>query len=150
MPVKLIYWNNSIQRINIFITTNIYQAQPLKIVEKLPRRQLQEGSVISKKLISHFDVNVYAGIVWILKQFKAFVLKNLIEWESAEWKPALISQYLLSRILLFYYIQLWIFLLFSMSLVVVFIWIGSSICIFTDVIDTSAPLKDRETCFMRS
>ena len=68
--------------------------------------------MISKKLISHFDVNVYAGIVWILKQFKAFVLKNLIEQESAKWKPALIPRYLLSRILLFYYIQLWVFFAF--------------------------------------
>ena len=46
--LKLSYWNKLIQRTNIIITTNEYQEQPLTIIEKLPKRQLWGGSVISK------------------------------------------------------------------------------------------------------
>ena len=38
--LKLIYWNESIQRINIIITTDEYQEQPPTIEEKFSRRQL--------------------------------------------------------------------------------------------------------------
>ena len=61
--LKIIYWNKSMQRINIIIT-NEHQEQRLTTIQKFPRRQL----FFSKKLISHFDIN-------ILSQPVAFVLK---------------------------------------------------------------------------
>ena len=60
---------------NIIITTNEYQEQLLTIIEKFPRRQLRGGHVISEKLISHFDMNVFPKVVWILLQLTAFLLK---------------------------------------------------------------------------
>ena len=57
-----------IKRINIIITTNEYQEQPLKINEKFPRRHLWGRSVISKKLISHFHMNVFPRVVSTLSQ----------------------------------------------------------------------------------
>ena len=70
--LKLMYWNKSI---NIMITTNKYQEQPPTIIEKFPKRQLWGGSVLSKKLISYFDMNVLSRTVWILSQLTAFILK---------------------------------------------------------------------------
>ena len=55
----------------------------------------------SKKLTSHFDMNVFPRIVWILLQLTAFVLKrqqkNLRGQKSIVWKTALVPQYLLTR-----------------------------------------------------
>ena len=59
--------------------------------------------MISKKLISDFDLNVFLVVVWILSQLTAFVLKlqqkNLHGQKSAIWKTALIPQYLPTRML---------------------------------------------------
>ena len=45
-----------------------------------------------KRLISHFDVNVFPRVVWILPQLTAFVLKlqkkNLCGQKSIVWKIA--------------------------------------------------------------
>ena len=59
---------STIKRINIIITTNQYQEQPQKINERFPRRPLWRRSVISKKLISHFHMNVFPRVVSILSQ----------------------------------------------------------------------------------
>ena len=67
--LKLIYWNKSIQRINIIITTNQYQEEPPAIIEKFPRRQLWEGSVIWKNLMSHFDMNIFPELFWYCHNF---------------------------------------------------------------------------------
>ena len=108
------------------------------------------GSVISKKLISHFDLNVFSRVVWILWQLTAFILelnqKNLPGRKSTAWNTALITQYLLkldlSEICLLY------------SAVDFFIFFskpdgglhgtGLSICVFTNTVNNSAHLKDRE------
>ena len=57
--------------------------------------------MISKKLMLHFNQNVFLRVAWILSQITAFVLKlqqkNL--QNSAIWKTTLIPQYLLTRML---------------------------------------------------
>ena len=91
-----------IKRINIIITTNEYQEQPPKINEKFPRRHLWGRSVISKKLISHFHMNVFPRVVSTLSQQLLLKLqqKNLHRQKFTEWKTSvLIPQYLLSRML---------------------------------------------------
>ena len=71
------------------MTTNEYQEQPPKIIEKFSKRQLWEESVISK---GYFNVNVFPRVVWILSQLTAFVLKlqqkNLSGQKSIVWKTA--------------------------------------------------------------
>ena len=56
---------------------------------------------MSKKLISHFGMNIFSRIVWVLSQPTAFVLKpqqkNLRGQKSIVWKTALVLQYLLTR-----------------------------------------------------
>ena len=64
------------------------------------------GCAIFKKLISHFDLNVFLIAVWILLQLTAFVLKlqqkNLHGQKSTVWKTALILNiYLLECCLLY-------------------------------------------------
>ena len=80
---------------------NEYQEQPLKINWKFPRRHLWGRSVISKKLISHFDMNVFPRVLSILSQqlFLKLQQKNLHRQRFTEWKTALIPQHLLSRML---------------------------------------------------
>ena len=82
--LKLSYWNKSIQRINIIITTNECQKQTLTILEKFPRKHIWGGSVISKNLISHFDMNVFPRVAWIFSQLKAFVLK--LQQKKNPWR----------------------------------------------------------------
>ena len=57
--------------------------------------------MILRKLISHFDINVFPRVVWILSQLTAFVLKfqqkNLDEQKSTVWKTVIIPQYLLTK-----------------------------------------------------
>ena len=57
--------------------------------------------MISKKLMLHFNQNVFLRVAWILSQITAFVLKlqqkNL--QNSTIWKTTLIPQYLLTRML---------------------------------------------------
>ena len=57
--------------------------------------------MISKKLVSYFDLNVFQRVVWMLSQLTAFVLKlrpeNLHGQKSTDWKTAIILQYLLTR-----------------------------------------------------
>ena len=53
-------------RFPIIITTNKYQEQPPTIIEKFTRKQLSGRSVIPKKLIAHFDMNIFSRVVWIL------------------------------------------------------------------------------------
>ena len=59
--------------------------------------------MISKNLISHFHMNVFSRVVWILSQLTAFVLKpqqkNVPGQKSIVWKTALVPQYLLTRML---------------------------------------------------
>ena len=76
--------------------------------------------MILKKLISHFDVNVFPRVVWILSQPTAFLLKlqqkNLRGQKCIACKTALVPQYLLECCLLCQ--------LFSASLMVVSTEIG--------------------------
>ena len=98
------------------------QEEPSTMIENFPRRQLWGGCAISKKLILHFDQNVFSIIVCILSQLIALVEK--FPWtKSTVWKTALIPQYLLTR--------WW------------FHWNGLS-CVFTNTMNNSAPFKDRE------
>ena len=59
--------------------------------------------MISKKLISQIDMNVFPRVVWMFSQLKALVLKfpqeNLDGQKSTVWKAVTISQYLLTRML---------------------------------------------------
>ena len=59
--------------------------------------------MISKKLISHFDLNVFWTVAWIFSQLATFVLKfqqkNFHGQKSTVWKTVLIPQYLLTRML---------------------------------------------------
>ena len=59
--------------------------------------------MISRKLISHFDINVFPRVVWILSQLTAFVLKflqkNLDGQKSTVWKAVMIPQYLRTKML---------------------------------------------------
>ena len=59
--------------------------------------------MISKKLISHFDLNVFYRVVLIFSQLATFVLKfqqkNFHGEKSTVWKSVLIPQYLLTRVL---------------------------------------------------
>ena len=52
-----------------------------------------EEEAIPKKLISHFDMNIFQKVVWILSQLIAFNLKlqqkNLRGQKSIVWKTAL-------------------------------------------------------------
>ena len=61
--------------------------------------------MILKKLISHFDMNVFSRVVRILSQPTASVLKlqqkNICGQKSVVWKAALVPQYLLERCLLY-------------------------------------------------
>ena len=83
-----------------------------------------------------------------MSQLRAFVLKlqkkNLHGQKYTVWKTDLIPQHLLTRML--YYIQLWIFSLFLTSLVVVSTETGNGllICVFTNTMNNSAQLEDRE------
>ena len=59
--------------------------------------------MISKKLISRFDLDVFTIVVSISSEVIAFVLKlqqkNLHGHKSTIWETALIPQYLLTRML---------------------------------------------------
>ena len=48
--------------------------------------------------MSHFNMNVFPRVVWILSQITTFALKlqqkNLHEQNSIVWKTALVHQYL--------------------------------------------------------
>ena len=59
--------------------------------------------MILKKLMSHFELNVFSGVGWILSQLTAFFLKlqqkNLHEQKSTVWKTALIPHYSLTRMM---------------------------------------------------
>ena len=52
--------------------------------------------MISSKLISHFDMNVFPRVVWILLIVETSAEKS--PWKtSIVWKTALVPQYLLTR-----------------------------------------------------
>ena len=59
--------------------------------------------MISKKLRSHFDMNVFPKVVWMLSQLTAFVLKlpqkNLDGQKSTVSKAVIIPQNSLTRML---------------------------------------------------
>ena len=92
----------------------------------------------------HFDLDVFSIVVWILPQLTAFVLKlqqkNLHGQKS---RYCVVYGKLPLECCLF---QLWNFSLFSASLMmVVFIEMGyQAICVFTNTMNSSAQLKDRE------
>ena len=92
---------STIKRINIIITTSEYQEQPQKINDNFPRRHLRGRSVISKKSISHFHMNVFPRVVSMLSQqlFLKLQQKNLHRQKFTQWKTTLIPQHLLSRML---------------------------------------------------
>ena len=64
------------QRTNIIITKNEYHEQPpsKKVISK---ETAMRGNCDFRKLISHFDMNVFPRLVWILSLLTAFVLKLL-------------------------------------------------------------------------
>ena len=74
-----------------------------KINEKFPRKHLWGRSVISKKLIPHFHMNVFPRVVSILSRqlFLKLQQKNLHRQKFTKWKTALIPQPLLSRMFSF-------------------------------------------------
>ena len=90
---------STIKQINIIITTNKCHEQPQKINEKFLRKHLWGRSVISKKLIPHFHMNVFPRVVLILPQqlFLKLQQKNLHRQKFTKWKTALLPQHLLSR-----------------------------------------------------
>ena len=92
---------STIKRINIIITTRENQEQPQKINENFPRRHLRGRSVIAKKSISHFHMNVFPRVVSMLSQqlFLKLQQKNLHRQKFTQWKITLIPQHLLSRML---------------------------------------------------
>ena len=92
---------STIKRINIIITTRENQEQPQKINENFPRRHLRGRSVIAKKSISHFHMNVFPRVVSMLSQqlFLKLQQKNLHRQKFTQWKTTLIPQHLLSRML---------------------------------------------------
>ena len=83
--------------------------------------------MISKKLISHSDMNVFLRVVWMLSQLTTFVLKlqqkNLRGQKSILWKTVLVPQYFLTGMLSIIF-NCELFSLFSANLVVVFIEMG--------------------------
>ena len=95
--------------------------------------------MISNKLISHFDMNVFPRVVWTLLQLTAFVLKlqqkNVRGKKAIVWKTALIPQYFLSR--------MWS-IIFSCMSDCIFHWNGTPMCVFTNIMNNSAQFKDRE------
>ena len=101
--------------------------------------------MIWKKLISHFDMNVFLRVVWILSQLTAFVLKlqqeNLHEQRSTVWKTAKILQYLLESSLL--YLAVHILAIFNKSDDGVH-WSGLLVCVFTNIMNNRAQLKEGE------
>ena len=94
---------STIKQINIIITTNKCHEQPQKINEKFLRKHLWGRSVISKKLIPHFHMNVFPRVVSILSRqlFLKLQQKNLHRQKFTKWKTALIPQPLLSRMFSF-------------------------------------------------
>ena len=54
---------------------NEHQEQPLKIIGKYPTRQVWGGTVI--EWTSHFDMNVFPRVVWILSQVTSLDLQIL-------------------------------------------------------------------------
>ena len=83
--------------------------------------------MISKKLILHFDLNVFWRVVWIFSQLTTFVLKfqqkNFHGQKSTVCKTALIPQYLLTRMVSILFSNEF-FSLFLLSLMVVSIEMG--------------------------
>ena len=105
-------------------------------------------SVTSKKLISHFDLNVFSRVVWILSQFTAFALKlqqkKLHGRKSTAWSTALITQYLLNLLeccLLYSAVDFFIFFNKADG---GFHGNGLSICVFTNIMNNCVYLKGRE------
>ena len=96
------------------------RSNPQNNDREIPKKTAMRRKCDFKKLISHFDLNVFWRVVWILSQIAPIVLKlrqkNLHGQKSAIWKTALIPQYLLTRKLS---IISWVFSLFSASLTVV-------------------------------
>ena len=102
----------------------------------------------SKKLISHFDLNVFSRVVWILSQFTAFALKlqqkKLHGRKSTAWSTALITQYLLNLLeccLLYSAVDFFIFFNKADG---GFHGNGLSICVFTNTMNNCVHLKGRE------
>ena len=89
-------------------------------------------------------MDVFPRVVWIMSQLTAFVLKlqqkNLHGQKSIVWKTALLPQYLLTRMWSFIF-SCDFFLLFSANLMVID---GKPISVFTNIMNNSAKLKDRE------
>ena len=52
--------------------------------------------MISKKLISHFDMNVFLRVVWMLSQLTAFVLK--LQQKNLRGQKSIVPQYLLATV----------------------------------------------------
>ena len=59
---------------------------------EIPKKTTMRRKCDFKRLISHFDMNVFRRVVWILSQLTAFVLKlqqkNLRGQKSIVWKTA--------------------------------------------------------------
>ena len=96
--------------------------------------------------MSHFGMNVFPRVVWILSQLTAFVLKlqqkNLHGQKSTVWKTALeLNIYLLECCLL--YPAVIFFAIFRKS-DSDFHCNGLSRCVFTNILDNSAQLKEKE------
>ena len=94
----------------------------------------------------HFDLNVFSIVVWILSQLTAFVLKLQQKYlhgqKSTVWKTVLILNiYLLECCLLYLAVEFFTFFNKSDG---GFYWNGLSICAFTNTINNSAQLKDRD------
>ena len=101
--LKLIYWNESIQRINIIITTDEYQEQSPTIVDKFPRRQLWGGIWFQKSWyhtlawISSRELFEYCHNLQLL--FWNFSIKISLDKNLLCGKLLLVTQYLLVRML---------------------------------------------------
>ena len=84
LPLRLIYWDKSIQRVDTIITTKWIPGTTPKIIEKFPKRQIWGRCVI--EWTSHFDMNVFPRVVWILSQVTSLHLHVMfwnLKWQTS-------------------------------------------------------------------
>ena len=62
-------------QISSLATTNECQEKPPNNDRESPKKTAMRRSVVSKKLIPHFDLIVSSRVVWLLSQHTVFVLE---------------------------------------------------------------------------
>ena len=138
--LKIIYWNKSMQRINII--TNEYQEQPPTTIEKFPRRQLFFHKRWYHTLTLMFSWELFGCchnlqlLFWNLAEkylwTKIFCMENCLSTSIFTYQSVV------------YYIQLWVFFCCFSKSCGGFHWNGLSISVVTNIMNSSAQLRDRE------